>query len=53
MNWAGTYEREWLRVDSLSGHVGEERGRHQWERLYYGPELRAMQRWEWDPARWE
>lgn len=52
MNYSGTYDREWLRVDSLSGHVGEEHGRHQWERLYYEQELQRLGRWDWQPAAW-
>lgn len=39
----GLLDRDWLRVDGLGERRGEERGRREWEREYYGPELQAIE----------
>ena len=48
-NLGGGLDRKWLRVSSIGGIVdgpggrrGDERGRADWERTYYGDDLRAL-----------
>jgi len=41
---AGTIDRGRLRVSSLGGRRGMGRGRAEWERRYYGAEMRALSR---------
>jgi phosphoadenosine phosphosulfate reductase len=53
MSLGGTFERDRLRVDSLTGHIGEGTGRHDWERTYYGDELKQLGRWVNRPAGWQ
>lgn len=38
----GFYDRERIRVSSLSGKRGRGNGRHDWERQYYGDEMRRL-----------
>lgn len=42
MTFGGSLEREQIRVDCIGGVTGAGRGRQEWERAYYGPELRAL-----------
>lgn len=53
MSLGGSWERNRLRVDALSGHLGEEFGRHELERLYYPDELRRLGRYEQTCADWQ
>lgn len=36
MTMGGFYDRRWLRVSSLGGLRGADRGRAEWEQQYYG-----------------
>lgn len=38
----GALDRDWLRVAPLGGHEGAGHGRAEWERRYYGAELRRV-----------
>jgi len=42
MNNGGRMDRHWLRVASIGGKRGSDRGRREWERMYYGDVLDRM-----------
>lgn len=44
MNIGGTHDRRWLRVHSLGGITGADRGRADWETHYYGDIVNQAQR---------
>lgn len=49
MSYAGTYERERIRVASISGQRGTGCGRHGWEQLYYPDVLRRVGEYQQQP----
>ena len=45
MTRGGLWPRDRIRVASLGGQRGRGAGREEWERLYYGDELRRIGEW--------